>query len=250
MYGERVLLLIPHPDDELVGAAAAIGRLRRKGGEIFGAYLTSGVPSSAGSWFGDRLKYGRRAARRWEEASQVARGLGLSVAGRQLIPSRKLKLHVASSVSWVRDQAVALRVDKIWVPSYEGGHQDHDVANFIGAQLARDFTVWEFAEYNFAGGEVRSQAFIEPNGSESTLTLGESEKARKRELLAKYESEQRNLGYVGVDREVLRPLTPHDYTRPPHEGRMFYQRFQWVPFHPRIDYCRPDQVCKALQGVA
>ncbi len=249
MYGERVLLLIPHPDDELVGVAAAIGRLRQRGGEIFGAYLTSGVPPSAGRWFSGRFGYPGSVARRWEEASGVSRELGLTVAGRQMVPSRRLKSHLASTLDWVRDQAKALSVDRIWVPAYEGGHQDHDVTTFIGAQLARDFNVWEYAEYNFAGGEVRSQAFVEPNGSESTLTLEAVEKRRKRELLARYVSEQKNLGYVEVDREALRPLPAHDYTRPPHAGRMFYQRFQWVPFHPRIDYCRPDQVCQALQGV-
>jgi LmbE family N-acetylglucosaminyl deacetylase len=188
-------------------------------------------------------------ARRWEEASSVARSLGLALAGRQMIPSRELKSHVASSLSWVRDQALALEVDRIWAPAYEGGHQDHDVANFIASRLAPEYAVWEFAEYNFAGAEVRSQAFIEPNGRECELILDDAEQARKRELLRLYASEQKNLGYVGVEREVFRPLADYDYTRPPHAGRMFYQRFQWVPYHPRIDYCRPEEVCRALQQV-
>lgn len=247
MYGERVLLLVPHPDDELVGVAGAIGRLRARGGVIFGAYLTSGVPASAGSWLGGWRAYPRSAARRWEEASRVAEALGLRVAGRQLIPSRALKSYVESSLGWVREQALALDVDRIWVPAYEGGHQDHDVANFIGARLAGEFSVWEFAEYNFAGGEVRSQTFVEPAGEEVVVTLDDAERSRKRALLSLYESEQKNLGYVEIERELFRPLADYDYTRPPHEGRMFYQRFQWVPYHPRIDYCRPEQVCQALQ---
>lgn len=249
MDGERVLLLIPHPDDEIVGVATAIARLRRRGGRIFGAYLTSGVPPTAGSWLGGRRKYPRSVTRRWTEASRVAEALGLSVVGRQMIPSRTLKSHIESSVNWVRDQAVAVEADHVWVPAYEGGHQDHDVASFIGAQLAERFTVWEFAEYNFAGGEVRSQSFIQESGDEWVLDLDDAERSRKRALLALYESEQKNLGYVGSEREVLRPLVGYDYARPPHEGRMFYQRFQWVPYHPRIDYCRPEQVCQALQSL-
>ena len=227
MYGERVLLLIPHPDDELVGTATAIGRLRRQGGEVFGAYLTSGVPASAGVWFGRRQKYRKSVIRRWEEANRVAEELGLSVAGRQeTIPSRELKAHIASSVEWIQKQALELKADRLWVPAYEGGHQDHDVANFIAAQLARDFDVWEFAEYHFGGGEVQSQTFLEPNGSEKALVLDPSEKARKRALLAQYDSEQKNLGYVGIDREVFRPLAHYDYGRAPHAGRMFFQRFR------------------------
>jgi hypothetical protein len=48
----------------------------------------------------------------------------------------------------------------------------------------------------------------------------------------------------------LRPLAAYDYGRRPHVGRCFYERFHWVPFHPRIDYCRPDEVCTALRNFA
>ena len=245
-----MLLLIPHPDDELVGAAAAIRRLRRDGGEAFGVYLTSGVPPSAGSWWGGRFKYTRSVARRWQEASDVAHALGLSIAGHQTIPSRRLKSHLEGSLRWVRAQAIALRPDRIWVPAYEGGHQDHDVANFIGAQLTKDFEVWEFSEYNYSRGRVESQSFVQRNGDESTLLLGEGERADKKELLLRYRSEQKNLGHIELEREVFRPLSAYDYSKRPHEGPCFYERFHWVPMHPRIDYCRPDQVCEVLQNFA
>ena len=250
MFGERVLLLIPHPDDEVVGAAAAIARLRRAGGEAFGVYLTSGVPASAGSWFGGRYKYDKSVARRWQEASNVAGALGLSMAGRQTIPSRHLKLHLEGSLRWVRSQADALRPDRIWVPAYEGGHQDHDVANFIGGQLKADFDVWEFSEYNYAERRVQGQRFIRPNGTESILTLDESEIEAKRQNLLRYRSEQKNLGYVSFRRETFRPLADYDYTQRPHEGPCFYERFHWVPIHPRIDYCKPIQVCDAFRDLA
>jgi LmbE family N-acetylglucosaminyl deacetylase len=249
MDTERVLLLVPHPDDELVGVAVAIERLLEQGGEVYAAYLTTGVPASAGSWLGGRFAYPRAVARRWLEATRVSAVLGLSFAGRQMIPSRELKSHLRSSLDWARELAETLRVDRVWVPAYEGGHQDHDVASFIGARLTADFAVWEFAEYNFAGGAVQSQTFVEPNGSEVELTLDEPERGRKRSLLGLYASEQKNLGYVGLEREALRPLADYDYMQPPHPGKTFYQRFQWVPYHPRIDYCRPEQVCQALSGV-
>jgi len=249
MDRERVLLLVPHPDDELVGVAVAIERLRKAGGEVYAAYLTTGVPATAGSWLGGRIAYPRSVVRRWQEATRVAGALGLSLGGRQMIPSRELKSHIPSSLAWARELAEALEVDRVWVPAYEGGHQDHDVASFIGARLAADFEVWEFAEYNFAGGAVQSQTFVESNGTEQVLTLDPPEGGRKRSLLGLYRSEQKNLGYVGSEREALRPLAGYDYTQPPHPGKMFYQRFQWVPYHPRIDYCRPEQVCEAMREV-
>jgi len=246
MNGERVLLLIPHPDDELVGSATAITRLRKQGGQVYGFYLTTGVPATASAWFGRSAKYQDAIGRRWQEAESVAGALGMNIVGRQLIPSRELKAEISASLACIHEQLNALAIDRVWVPAYEGGHQDHDTANFMGSCLSADYPVWEFSEYHFAHGTVHSNTFIECDGSETNLQLGCDEQVRKRELLLEYGSEQKNLGYVGIDRESFRPLANYDYTRPPHAGLMFYQRFQWVPYHPRVDYCRPEDVCRAL----
>ena len=36
----------------------------------------------------------------------------------------------------------------IFCPAY-GGHQDHDVANFICSRLKKNCMIYEFAEYNY-----------------------------------------------------------------------------------------------------
>ena len=47
--------------------------------------------------------------------------------------------------------------------------------------------------------------------------------------------------------EALRPLAPYDYGAPPHPGRLWYARFQWVPFrHPQVDFTRPADVYAAF----
>jgi hypothetical protein len=140
-------------------------------------------------------------------------------------------------------------IDTIWAPAWEGAHQDHDVANFLAAGFAARLPVREFAEYNRAGGRVRSQRFPAENGSEEVIVLDPAERRLKRELLALYHSERGNLRHIGTEVESLRPLARYDYARPPHAGRLFYQRFQWVPFrHPRIDFDRPEAVCAALMA--
>jgi hypothetical protein len=46
-----------------------------------------------------------------------------------------------------------------------------------------------------------------------------------------------NLHYVQLRQESLRPLAPYDYGAPPHGGRLFCERFQWVPLrHPSLDF--------------
>lgn len=247
--GRRVLVLVPHPDDEVVGCAALIGRLRSRGAEVFAAYLTTGVPAVDLLWPWQRRGHPAWIARRRAEAAAAADRLGLTPLLHQDVPTRGLKTQLAETrrrlLGLIDDNAI----DALWVPAYEGGHQDHDVANALGATLAGRLPVWEFAEYNRAGGRVRSQTFPTAGDGEIFCELDAAERAEKRKLLAFYASERGNLGYVKSGVERLRPLAAYDYARPPHPGTLFYQRFQWVPFrHPRVDFTDPSAVCAAIEA--
>ncbi|MCG8354709.1 MAG: PIG-L family deacetylase [Kiloniellales bacterium] len=246
MPRERILILIPHPDDEVVGCSAAIGRARASGASLFGLYLTSGVPLRELLWPWDRAGREFMVERRWAEAQAAAVSLGLLFVGRQPFATRTLKDHMVETY-WRIDEALKdARATELWAPAYEGGHQDHDVANFLASRFADRIRVREFPEYNFVGGRVCSQAFHDADGEEEVIKLVPEEAERKRARLALYRSEQGNLGHIRVEQECFRPLRRRDYARPPHPGRLFYQRFQWVPHHPRIDYCRPEEVCQAI----
>ncbi len=50
MFGRRILILIPHPDDEVVGAALAIRRAVKNGALVFGLDLTHGCPPREALW--------------------------------------------------------------------------------------------------------------------------------------------------------------------------------------------------------
>lgn len=247
MFGRRILILIPHPDDEVVGCAAAIGRARADGAEVIGLYLTSGIPDRIVFWPWQRRHHAGRVARRREEAQAAAALLGLKPWSFLDVPARSLKDHLHTALSEARRAIAASQADMVWAPAYEGGHQDHDSASCLASRLRDTVPVWEFAEYGFAGGIVRCQEFPATNGSEQILALMGDEMALKRRALALYASEKGNLGYVGAARECFRPQADYDYRSPPHPGKTFYQRFQWVPFrHPRIDFTTPDEVCRTL----
>lgn len=245
--GRSVILLIPHPDDEVVGCCAAIARARHSGATFFGAYLTTGVPSVDVLWPWQRSNHPARVARRRHEAVQAAALLGIEPLFFQDLPTRKLRFFLAPARELILQNARRVRADAIWVPAYEGGHQDHDSANSLSSTLRNDFSVWEFSEYNFFGGRVHSQQFPFPNGSEQEFLLTREEIKVKEKALALYRSERGNLRYVRSRREVLRPLPAYSYQRPPHPGKMFYQRYQWVPRHPRVDYTKPEEVCRTMQ---
>jgi LmbE family N-acetylglucosaminyl deacetylase len=247
-FGRRILLLAPHPDDEVVGFGAAIGRAQAAGAAVSVIFLTHGCVDAASLWPWARGRYAGLVARRRAEAERATQALGLAVAGWSDRPARHLWRELAAAEAETRAAVAATHADQLWVPAFEGGNPDHDGANAIAARLAAEgLSVLEFAEYNLAGGRPRSHAFPSQIGAETTLSLTPEEQAAKRRALALYASEAGNLGYVATERETWRPLAAHDYRRPPHAGQLWWARFQWVPFrHPMVDFSRPADVYAAI----
>ena len=56
----RILILAPHPDDEIVACGIAAMRARAADARVFVLYLTSGVPERAGHWRWQRRAYPAR----------------------------------------------------------------------------------------------------------------------------------------------------------------------------------------------
>jgi LmbE family N-acetylglucosaminyl deacetylase len=248
VFGASILVLAPHPDDEVVACAAAIGRARAAGAKVALLFLTHGCIEAAAMWRWERHRYGEAVARRRAEGERVAAELGAAIAGWTDRPARHLWRELPAAEAEVRAAMAAFDVDQLWVPAFEGGNPDHDGANAIAARVAAEGVgVLEFAEYNLAGGRPRSHAFPNPSGQETVLALTPTERSAKRRLIGLYASEKANLGYVASERETFRPLAAHDYARPPHPGKLWYARFQWAPFRqPRVDYTRPEEVTAAL----
>lgn len=243
----RILILVPHPDDEIVACGAAARRARAEGAEVAVLYLTSGVPPRDVLWRWQRGGYAARIARRRDEALAVAKMLGVAPAGFLDIASRRLAAHLAVAAAAIDRTLAETRATELWVTAFEGAHQDHDAANALAAGFQGRLPVWEFAAYNLAGGRVRSNRFADARGGVVELRLGRDETALKRRMLALYASERGNLAHIRVDEEAYRPLPRHDYAAPPHAGKLFRERFHWVPLrHPRIDFTPSADVYAAL----
>ena len=62
-----------------------------------------------------------------------------------------------------------------------------------------------------------------------------------------YASERGNLRHIRIGEEAYRPLPLHDYAKPPHPGKLFRERFQWVALrHPRIDFTPSGEIYSVL----
>jgi N-acetylglucosamine malate deacetylase 1 len=239
----KILALIPHADDEIVGPGIALYRRQQKGDSILLADLTHGCPPEDSLWPWQRGKaYRNRVATRAKEATNVAKAMNAARFPIGHIPARQVRFHLHDLFNHLQHLITEQKIDEVWAPAYEGGNADHDAANALAFALQQSNTglkVFEFAEYHAAKGTIESQSFPHKNGEEEIVTLTGAEQALKKQWLALYVSEQKNLFYVKTEQEMIRPLARYDYTRPPHDGRLGYERFHWVPFrHPRIDWAK------------
>jgi N-acetylglucosamine malate deacetylase 1 len=146
----RVLFVLAHQDDEY-GAAPWIVDELRSGSAIACVYLTDG---------GSRVE----PAIRDRESLRALDSLGISgssvffartpngrvpdqhLAERALDGSKALEAWLSSN---------DFRPDRIYAPSYEGGHPDHDAAHviavFVAQRLGLNVEVWHFSLYNGCG---------------------------------------------------------------------------------------------------
>lgn len=248
-FGKQILILAPHPDDEIVAACAAIGRARAEGAKVSVLFLTHGCIARKTLWPWQRENYQARLDLRKIEAEETALMLGVKIIGFQNRPTRHLWSELNHVKIEIEDTIKKHQIDQLWVPTYEGGHADHDGLNGLCQTFKHKMSVLEFSEYNYVNKTSNAQTFLAPNGTETTITLTDKEKQTKKMALALYASEQSNLDYVGTDKECFRPLADYDYSKPPHNGKLWYTRFQWVPFpHPRIDFTKPEDVSEKILG--
>ena len=249
-FGRRILFLAPHPDDEVVACHAAARRAMAEGAQVFVLYLTNGCLARETVWPWQRAAHDGAIAERRHEAEIVAAEQRLKIAGWSARPARYLWRELPKVEAEVAEAIGAFEIDQLWVPAFEGGNPDHDGANAVAGRFAAaGLSALEFAEYNLLGGKARSHAFPDPNGTEETLVLTPAERDAKLRSLGLYASERKNLGYVKTEVETWRPLPAHDYRRPPHPGRLWYNRFQWVPFaHPDVDRTDPEDVAAAIKA--
>jgi LmbE family N-acetylglucosaminyl deacetylase len=233
----RILILAPHPDDEIVACGIAASRALATGAQVFALYLTTGIPAPAALWPWQRAGHPARVRHRRAEAEAAAALIGVEPAAFLDLPSRQLRQHLDETAGEITKAIAGCGAEALWVPAFEGAHQDHDSANALAARFRDRLPVWEFAAYNFAGRQVRANRFPAERGGETVLGPTPAEARLKREALACYASERGNLRHIRVEREVCRKLPRYNYAAPPHPGQLFRERFHWVPFrHPRVDF--------------
>ena len=197
----RALLLVAHPDDEVLGASVALRAFDR----LRVAYGTDGS--------GGRPEV---TAARFAELEIALERLGvapaLSACG---FPDGRLVEHAAALAR--RLDALLPGTDVLVTHAFEGGHPDHDAcalaAQIACARAGRAVARLEFAIYARSGGGMLFNGFPASERAVA-LALSPEEQAGKRHALDAFASQRHVVDRFPLRRETFRVAPVHDFTRP------------------------------------
>ena len=238
---ERLLLLVAHPDDETLGASAVLGRW--PGAMV--VYLTDGAPRDP--QFRSPYVSGSRELYACVRAEEAASALAhVNISSERIVFLSGVDQEAIFHVRQIVEEWVPIvrefKPSVIITHAYEGGHPDHDTAALVarvGAQIAARQTdshpdlVEMTGYYAFEGKRMTGQFLSPPRLAASHIETGVQlkmsieERKRKARMLGCYVSQWHVLSDFPLEPEKLRPAPFYDFTRPPHEGPLWYETLGW-----------------------
>jgi LmbE family N-acetylglucosaminyl deacetylase len=233
LSNRTLLIVAAHPDDETVGAGGFLPRMRR----ATIVTVTDGAPrnpmDAKRAGCSSREDYAR--LRRQELLSALAvAGIPPTRARALNLVDQEASLEMAYLTMHIVDLLKEVRPTAILTHAYEGGHPDHDATAFaVHAACARVHnppTVFEFASYHAADHHepVLKVGDFLPDGEEvDTIPLSADARDRKRRMVECFASQIHMLQHWPLDVERYREAPTYDFTRPPHEGALYYEHFDW-----------------------
>src|SRR3954452_6783766 len=123
--GERVAIVVAHPDDETLGLGAQLPRL--PGLAI--VHVTDGAPRDLGDArrLGFETTEAYAAARHRElETAMALAGIGSDALIGLGVPDQEAAHHLAAVAIRLADLFCEKRIEIVFTHAYEGGHPDHD----------------------------------------------------------------------------------------------------------------------------
>ncbi|MFN7997256.1 MAG: PIG-L family deacetylase [Bryobacteraceae bacterium] len=229
----KILIVAPHPDDEVIGAGAILCKLQ----DPWIVHLTDGAPRD----MGDALRSGFSTREAYAQARRREALAALELAG---VAAHRLKClgfvdqglawNLAALASRLGDLFSKLRPVMVLTPAYEGGHPDHDSAAF-GVHMAREMVsirirpmLVEYALYHQGLSGLETGRFL-PGRREpiERPTVGLRDAIRKKRMLDCFLTQQDTLRQLRTVREPFRRAPEYCFLEPPHPGRLFYEQFDW-----------------------
>jgi N-acetylglucosamine malate deacetylase 2 len=225
----RTMLIVAHPDDETIGCGALLQRMR----EPVVVFLTDGAPRDPYFWseYGSRENYAEiRAA----EARNALYRIGVNNlfflhTDGGAIPDQELYLNLGLAHAGLAQLITQVQPDSLLSSTYEGGHPDHDSCCFLVSALASEMNLpaWELPLYHRRGGILEMQKFVRTSGEEVRIVSTGDELLLKRAMVGAYRSQYETIKQFAPETETFRPMMKHDFSRPPHPGKLNYEMWGW-----------------------
>ena len=233
----QTLIIAAHPDDETIGAAVRISRT--KGIRII--HATDGSPldlsDAIAAGFSTREEY---AANRREETEAALALAGVpqdAIANLGFI-DQQTSFHLEELTSRILQVLSELMPGVVLTHSYEGGHPDHDSVAFAchtakklleREERGHRFELVEFTGYHAESGGIVPYEFV-PSGQtlEHRYHLTAKQRELKISMLQKFKTQARTLApFLQPQVEPFRQAPRYDFRRAPHNGKLFYEYFDW-----------------------
>lgn len=227
------LVVMAHPDDEAIAAAAMLGRLKKAGVVC----VTDGAPR--------RGNFAKAAGfDNWMDYARTRRGeaeAALALLGRPIAPLHGMGIADQDAahhlVAGARHVAGQLRsgFSRVIAHAYEGGHPDHDSAAFMvhaacallrheGAPVP---LIVEAPLYNAPSGTFEHSKFLpHPDaGPVANFPLSPAERDLKQRMFACHVTQKSVFEAFGTIEEKFRLAPRYHFAAPPHAGDVGYGQY-------------------------
>ncbi|MGE5431493.1 MAG: PIG-L deacetylase family protein [Syntrophomonadaceae bacterium] len=231
----KTLIIAAHPDDEVIGASSRLPLLK----DPYIAHTTDGAPrnllDARAAGFDTSSSYA--GARRQEllNALEIA-GIPANRCLELGFKDQESSFNLISLSERLETLLRELRPDIILTHAYEGGHPDHDSTAFAVHMAASSIygkgfvppILIEFTSYHDIHGEIRTSEFLSGMDARTcTILLSEQERAAKKRMLDCFLTQKNVLSVFNIEKEAFRFSPFYDFTKPPHEGMLYYEHFDW-----------------------
>jgi LmbE family N-acetylglucosaminyl deacetylase len=230
----RTVLVAAHPDDETIGAGGLF--IRRKNFRI--VHVTDGSPldpsDALAAGCSTRVSYAE--IRRKEAVDALASvGIGEDAITNLGLTDQRASFHLRELSELLRGLVERIRPEIVLTHSYEGGHPDHDSVAFachMAQRICRPearFQLCEFTGYHAGNDGMEVYEFLRADAYEEYIyRLSPEERELKTRMIKKFSTQARTLQpFSSPEVERFRVAPQYDFTRPPHEGKLWYENFNW-----------------------
>ena len=230
-----VMIVSAHQDDESIGAGARLCKLT----DAYVVHVTDGAPRNPEV----AQRYGFTTRDEYADARRRELLDAMSVAG---VPEDHLiclgyvdgeaSLRMVELVLDIAQLIDDHNPDIIITHPYEGGHTDHDATAFavhlacgvLRREGIEPPAVLEMTSYHDRDGQRVVHEFLpheRADRDQRLIMLAEAEQAQKRQMYECFTTQHAVLSTFSTAIEKFRPAPRYVFTRPPHQGRLNYEKY-------------------------